>query len=307
VDGGAKLQLGDAKAEAKTEEADIWKSEGTTVFFFNQLRGLQVLDLSNPADPLLVCSLRLPAVGQDLYILPSIGDSRYILLLARDPSDWDATVVHLAKIQGDSAEWVATKKYSGILADSRLKGNRLFLATQTWKNWQAIGQDHVVLREVVLDPANRSIIDGPSQEITGAWPVLSAGPDWMAVATSDWNEWNISNVSIFSLSESGLRRLNASPIRAAGRVQDKFKMQVREGVFSVFSEGWQSATDESGNSRSQLVTTLENFSVAGERLARKCRLKTWPDDSQRVALRSVCAPSTGSNNHEGNRGQTTVS
>ena len=267
VDGGAKLQLGDAKAEAKTEEADIWKSEGTTIFFFNQLRGLQVLDLSNPADPLLVCSLRLPAVGQDLYILPAIGDSRYILLLARDPADWDATVVYLAKIQGDSAEWVATKKYSGILADSRLKGNRLFLATQTWKNWQAIGQDHVVLREVVLDPANRSIIDGPSQEITGAWPVLSAGPDWMAVATSDWNEWNISNVSIFSLSESGLRRLNASPIRAAGRVQDKFKMQVREGVFSVFSEGWQSATDESGNSRSQLVTTLENFSVAGERLA----------------------------------------
>ena len=44
------------------EEADIWKIDGSTVYFFNQLRGLQVLDLANPADPRLTASLRLPAV-----------------------------------------------------------------------------------------------------------------------------------------------------------------------------------------------------------------------------------------------------
>ena len=41
-------------------EADIWKVEGNTVYFFNQLRGLQVLDLSQAADPRLTASLRMP-------------------------------------------------------------------------------------------------------------------------------------------------------------------------------------------------------------------------------------------------------
>jgi hypothetical protein len=263
----ANLQPGDAKAEAKTEEADIWKSDGTTVFFFNQLRGLQVLDLSNPADPMLVCSLRLPAVGQDLYILPSSGDTRHILLLAHDPADWNATVVHLAKITGATAEWVSSKKFPGYLADSRLKGNRLFLATQNWQDWNAGGQNTVVIRDVALDAISGTIVEGTSLDVVGAWPVLSAGNDWMAVATSGWNEWNISNISLFSLSESGLRRLNTTPIRAAGRVHDKFKMQVRDEVLSVFSESWQQSTDEAGNQRSQPVTTLENFSMAGDRLA----------------------------------------
>ncbi len=251
---------------AKTEEADIWKAEGNTVFFFNQLRGLQVLDLSNPAEPLLVCSLRLPAVGQDLYVLPEAGGVRHALLLARDPEDWDATVVHLVRISNGEAVLAASRKFPGILADSRLKGNRLFLASQTWRDWQAVGQDRVVLREVLVDAAAGSLSDGASFELTGAWPVVSAGNDWIAVATSDWNEWNVSKAALFSISDAGLARLNPEPIRTAGRIQDKFKMQVRDGVFSVFSQGWLNA-DGQWAGWGTPVTMLENFSVAGEKLA----------------------------------------
>ncbi len=59
------------------EEADIWKIDGSTVYFFNQLRGLQVLDLSNPADPRLTASLRMPALGQDLYVIREADGSRW--------------------------------------------------------------------------------------------------------------------------------------------------------------------------------------------------------------------------------------
>lgn len=251
---------------AKTEEADIWKAEGTTVFFFNQLRGLQVLDLSNPSEPLLVCSLRLPAVGQDLYVLPENGGVRHALLLARDPEDWDATVVHLVRISNGQAVLVDSRKFPGMLADSRLKGNRLFLAGQTWRDWQVVGQDRVVLREVLVDAAAGSLSDGASFELTGAWPVVSAGNDWIAVATSDWNEWNVSKAVLFSISSNGLAQLNPDPIRTAGRIQDKFKMQLRDGVFSVFSQGWLNADGEWA-AWGTPVTMLENFSVAGEKLA----------------------------------------
>lgn len=256
----------DSSTEAKTEEADIWKAEGTTVFFFNQLRGLQVLDLSNPSEPLLVCSLRLPAVGQDLYVLPENGGVRYAVLLARDPEEWDATVVHLVRISNGQAVLVASRKFPGTLADSRLKGNRLFLVGQTWRDWQVVGQDRVVLREVLVDVAAGSLSDGASFEVSGAWPVVSAGNDWIAVATSDWNEWNVSKAVLFSISSDGLARLNPEPIRTTGRIQDKFKMQLRDGVFSVFSQGWLNADGE-WSGWGTPVTMLENFSVTGEKLA----------------------------------------
>jgi hypothetical protein len=261
-----ELDADKSGAEAKTEEADIWKAEGDEVFFFNQLRGLQVLDLSDPAEPVLVCSLRLPAVGQDLYVLPESGGVRHALLLARDPEDWDATVVHLVTISNGQAVLTASQKFSGMLSDSRLKGNRLFIASQTWRNWQAVGQDRVVLREVIVDAAAGSLSEGASFELTGAWPVISAGNDWIAVATSDWNEWNVSKVAVFSISEVGLTRRNPEPIRTAGRIQDKFKMQVREGVFSVFSQGWLNA-DGQWAGWGTPVTMLENFSVTGDKLA----------------------------------------
>ena len=253
--------------QEKTVEADIWKAEGNTVFFFNQLRGLQVIDLSNPAEPSLVCSVRLPAVGQDLYVLPESGGVRHAILLARDPEDWDATVVYLVRIANSKAEITSKKKVSGMLADSRLKGSRLFLATQTWRNWMSVGQDRAVLREVAVDTGSGSLVEGNSFEISGAWPVISAGNDWMAVATSDWSQWNVSKVSLFSISENGLLRLNAEPIRTAGRIYDKFKMQVRDGVFSAFSQGWVNAETGDWAAWGTPVTMLENFSVTGNKLA----------------------------------------
>ena len=253
--------------QEKTVEADIWKAEGNTVFFFNQLRGLQVIDLSNPAEPSLVCSVRLPAVGQDLYVLPESGGVRHAILLARDPEDWDATVVYLVRIANSKAEITSKKKVSGMLADSRLKGSRLFLATQTWRNWMSVGQDRAVLREVAVDTGSGSLVEGNSFEISGAWPVISAGNDWMAVATSDWSQWNVSKVSLFSISEDGLLRLNAEPIRTAGRIYDKFKMQVRDGVFSAFSQGWVNAETGDWAAWGTPVTMLENFSVTGNKLA----------------------------------------
>lgn len=267
VASNSSLDANKSTPDAKTEEADIWKADGTTVFFFNQLRGLQVIDLSDPADPALVCSLRLPAVGQDLYVLPESGGVRHAMLLARDPMDWDATVVHLVRISPGQAVLVASRKFSGVLAESRLKGNRLFLATQTWKNWDDARQDRTILREVLVDAAAGSLSDGTSFEITAAWPVVSAGNDWIAVATSNWRNWNISDVALFSISETGLSRWNADPIRTAGRIYDKFKMQVNNGVFSAFSQGW--LNDQTGEFDfwGTRVTMLENFSVGGEKLA----------------------------------------
>jgi hypothetical protein len=48
----------------------------------------------------------------------------------------------------------------------------------------------------------------------------------MAVSTTPSTDWNKSDVALFACDEGGLSRLNADPIRTAGRIYDKFKMQV---------------------------------------------------------------------------------
>lgn len=256
-----------AKSEATTtQEADIWKSDGTTVYFFNQLRGLQVLDLSDPAKPSLAAQLRLPAVGQDLYILPTEGGVAHAVLLARKPGDWDASEIHLVRIADGKASVVSTIELAGAPAESRLKGARLFFATQTWKNYSTVGSGRAILNEISIDAVEGKLTLEKSLEFSGDSSVVSAGNDWFALAVNTWSNWNASEVHLFSIAESGLQALNAAPIRTAGRVGDKFKMQVRDGVFTAFSQGWQNAENEWvwwGTP----ITMMENFSTDGSPLA----------------------------------------
>ncbi len=115
-------------------EADIWKVDGNDVYFFNQLRGLQVLNLADPSDPRITASLRLPAEGQDLYLLPGSGPERTLVLLTRGWSnkDGERTRINVVKVAGGNAEITSTRNVPGYLSDSRMVGNRLILATTEW-------------------------------------------------------------------------------------------------------------------------------------------------------------------------------
>src|SRR5262249_33719915 len=68
-------------------ESDIWKIRDQTLYFFNQYRGLQVIDLTDPDAATVRATLELPAAGEDLYLL---GD-HHVVLLAQNgcgyPSD----------------------------------------------------------------------------------------------------------------------------------------------------------------------------------------------------------------------------
>lgn len=251
-----------------TQEADIWKSDGTTVYFFNQLRGLQVLDLADPAKPSLVAQLRLPAVGQDLYILPMEGGVAHAVLLASKPGDWDASEIHLVRIADGKASVVATIELAGAPSDSRLKGNRLFVATQTWKNYSTYGSGRAILNEISIDAVVGKLTLEKSLEFSGDSSVVSAGDDWLALAVNKWSNWNwnASEVHLFNIGETGLQSLNAEPIRTAGCVADKFKMQVRDGVFTAISQGWQNS-ENNWAWWGTPVTMLENFSTDGSSLA----------------------------------------
>ncbi len=254
------LIAGDALAGTGSTpvEADIWKVDGNTVYFFNQLRGLQVLDLTNPADPRLTASLRLPAVGQDLYLLPSASAaSRTVVLLTEGWSDsagqW--TRINVVKVSGRTAQITYTQDVVGSLADSRMVDSRLILATTEWNyadstavnGWSA--RTH--LSEWQLDAAKAPAAAGETL-IEGDSPLISSGPDWLALAVNPSGQWDVSDVSVFAVRPQGLVRM-AQPIRTEGSIASKFAMQWRDNVLTTISEH---NVDASGWSP---TTVLENF------------------------------------------------
>jgi len=237
------------------EEADIWKTDGTTVYYFNQLRGLQVVDLADPANPRLLATLRLPAVGQDLYLLPGSGPVRHVLLLARGDGGYGQTVIHQVRIEGGNAEIEHSTTVEGDLAESRLAGDRLFLLTSSWTG-SSVSPVNTTLSQWRIQPGAEPLPAGETV-VSGSSPVVASGAGWLALSVTPAGEWNASDVHVFRLATDGATRLTAGPVRTEGRVADKFKIQWSNNVLTVISQ-----RNSTGGVWSP-ATVLENFQADG--------------------------------------------
>ena len=233
-----------------TEEADIWKISGTTAYFFNQLRGLQVIDLAQAEEPRLIASLRLPAAGQDLYLLPSAERVQDVLLVATvaGADGLDTTRLQTVRIEAGAIRTLQAVDVPGRPVDSRLVGRRLFLCVDD-------RADGVKLTEWVW-PAADDVAPQPGAEavLSGRFATLAAGANWLAVAMTPSGVWDRSEVSAYRLEETGFSALTAAPVAVQGRLNDSFKIQWRDGVLTTIAQRW----DTGG-----LATSLETFAASG--------------------------------------------
>lgn len=253
-----------ATSPGQAVEADIWRTQGKTVFFFNQLRGLQVIDLADPAAPQMKASLRLPAVGQDLYVLPGAEPSEaLVVLLTRSIQETEAaTDVLTVRVSGATAEVVSQTRLPGWLSDSRMVGDRLYVLTSEWSR---SGSD-TILREIQflaggLQGAPRNF----TLETTGGGGLISAGGNWLAVTSSHWADWPRSSTTLFALNETGAELLTPKPIRCSGQVYDKFKVSFQSNTLTVVSQRFDSLAGGVWWG-SEPVTVVENFDAKGAAL-----------------------------------------
>jgi hypothetical protein len=244
-------------------EADIWKISGSTAYFFNQLRGLQVVDLSDPASPVLTASYRLPAAGQDLYLLPSAAGFQDVLLVTHDqPPDGsgNSAGLYVIRVEGGSTRLLHSTRVAGYPQGSRLAGRRLFLCTTNWNS--GYSNSSTALTEWLV-PNGAAPVLQQTIPLSGSFSTLAAGPDWLAVALTPSGRWGISTASVYHLSANGLSALTAGPVTLAGQLNDAYKIQWSGGVLTTISQAW-----PSGSPR---TTWLETFradgpAATGERL-----------------------------------------
>jgi hypothetical protein len=278
-------------------ESDIWQISGNTLYFFNQQRGLQVIDISNPDAPMAAGMLPLTAYGEQMYVLPAAGEagSQYVALLANDGCRWDASQIIIVKVQGGQPSEVSRLSVPGQIKESRLVGDALYVASYSWEEVvleeKKDGDGNVISRSVNWESHTRiSSFDLSAPGAAVAKPVITlpTNPDaisaterFLLVATTGTvtpgtgqtpQPWELAGnhaVVIFDISDPAGEVHQAGVALIAGRVADKFKLNIRDDTLAVVSqvEGWTpSAHDTQTSAWSgglwERETWLETFSIS---------------------------------------------
>lgn len=248
-----------SKTARDVVESDIWKISGNTLYFFNQLRGLQVIDITDPSKPVLKGLLELPAAGEQMYVL----NSDTVVLLARKGYQYgwgnpnSESQVLIVKITNGKPSIVSQLPVDGYIQESRLVGTALYIASQSYRpvieKTESVWEWGSRVSSFDLsDPAVPVAKD--SFWYAGYGNVIYATDRFLFVAAYDTSNWRRSLVYCLDISapDGTMRRL--ATITPRGQVPDKFKMQVNGTVFTVISQLW----DDSR----RWLTTLETFSLS---------------------------------------------
>jgi hypothetical protein len=249
-------------------ESDIWVVGGDRLYFFNQFRGLQVIDISDPDAPELQGTLPLPGVGEQMYLL----DDRYAVLLVHDPcGQWNLeaeSAVVLVDTAAVPAE-MGRQPIPGRIIESRLVGRALYVATETWKPaadgsgaWEAgtwvtsfdLGDpEEAVAREPLWFP--------------GSGNVVTATDRFLFVAITDYSRnwpWK-SDLQVVDISSPDGTMSAHATVPLPGRIPDKFKIDLSGDVLRVVVE----ATEVNSG---RWVTVLETYRLADPRTAAEDRV-----------------------------------
>ena len=247
-----------AAAPRSVVESDIWKFRENTLYFFNQYRGLQVIDLSTPDSPIIRGTLDLPAAGEQMYLL----DGGPVALLAHDTCGWgadDQSNVLIVDVASGTPTVTASLPISGSIQESRMVGTALYVVSQTYRPVPASKDGKgawewgsLVSSFDLSNPA--SVVVKDTLWNSGYGNVVTATDRFLFVVTQDPLDWWRSVVQCIDISSpDGAMKAMAS-IKTSGRVPDKFKINLDEDTLTVISENWNT------NGRG-VYTLLETFSL----------------------------------------------
>ncbi len=241
-------------------ESDIWQLRGSTMYFFNQYRGLQIIDISNPDKASVRGTLELPAAGDQMYLL----GNDHVVLLARDGCDYSSSQILVVADTDGAPQTVARLPVSGSIRESRLVGTALYVASQTLR--PVSGTTNTVWEWGTLvsafDLANPSVpLSRNTLWFSGYGNVVSATDTYLFVVTQSPSDWWQSVVNLVDITDPLGTMAAYGAITNRGQVPDKFKLNYSDEVFAVISE------DRHQTNGAPLVTRLETFHLPDPRTA----------------------------------------
>ncbi len=263
-------------SETTVEEPDIWRLVGSRLYFFNQMRGLQVFDLSDPADPVMTGSLSLPFAGEQMFVL----DSGHVLLLASRARGWESdTDIHVVETpEAGDPVIVRTVTVRGMVRETRLVGRRLMLSNMFYGEDELGGSwddpdrpaDFIYTPHVLLAEIDFSDPEAPVEAGRRVYPgfvraVMSTPEHFVLAHAPGATFWGLPDrVTVFALNDPEEVLRPVAALTVAGRVQDKFKLNLNGDILTTISHEspWGSG---SGAMRTRLETwRLDAVAARGE-------------------------------------------
>ena len=263
--GPTALPGADPKAGAPSRdvvESDIWKTSGDTLYFFNQYRGLQVIDISAPDSAAVKGVLPIPAAGEQMYLL----DAKHVVLLARDGCGWwggdSESRVLIVNVSGSAPKVAASLPVKGFVQESRLVGTALYVASQTYQV-KTNGTNSVTWEAgSLVSSFDLSNPEAPVAKDTiwysGYDNVIAATDVFLFVVVPSPSDYWRSIVHCLDITAPDGAMSEVASISTAGRVNDKFKMNWANFVFTAISEA-------PINGNTAWATKLETFHLPDPR------------------------------------------
>jgi hypothetical protein len=260
LNGTTALAVADTRAAtAATQsvvESDIWQIVGDQVYFFNQYRGLQILDLSDPTQPVRTGSLRLPASGEQMFVLDAAGTQVALLGRSNDKARQGAATIWLIRVTDGVPAIVGEVPLEGAITDSRLIGTTLHVLCSVWSpgannlNWSS---------EAVLTSIDLADLSLATKLGTLRFPaynaVLQAAGGHLLIGTQNY-------LSNYATQQRALHLIDitAAPtlvktFTPRGQIQDKFKISIVGDAVVAVSLDWRNWNDRQ--------TWVETFPIAG--------------------------------------------
>ncbi len=251
-------ETGGGPVDRSVVESDIWSIHGNTLYFFNQYRGLQIVDLTLPDAPVLRQRLNVPGAGEQMYVL----DDHHVLLLMQYSENSEVCIVDVS----GEPKITASLPVQGSIQESRLVGTALYVASQTY---QRITNNSPKAEEwqwgTVVTSFDLAAPDAPIQRSTlwcpGYGNVVTATDKYLMIATKDVDTWK-STITVVDISSPDGTMSELSRIGIEGTVSDKFKMNVTAN--QVYGDVLAVVAGSSWQSRSN-ANKVETYSLADPR------------------------------------------
>jgi hypothetical protein len=263
---------GSSSTAREVAESDIWRIVGDRLYFFNQLRGLQVFDIADPDAPILLGQLREPNRGEQMYLLDGdhvalLTRASYFFSLANRPfslarigsAAYDAAsgAIVIADVANGKPGEVARVSYPGSLVESRLVGAALYLVSQVYDDAYRAGL--VVTSYDLSDPAKPKLTD--TLELGSYGGVIAATDRFLFVARAS-EDWRRSVIDVVDISAPDGILVKRGQIPVAGQVPDKFKIQLKGDILTVVSAVPRNWSGDWSAPQNQPRTMVETFSLA---------------------------------------------
>jgi hypothetical protein len=245
-------------SEREIEEADVIRVSGNLLYVLNAYRGLEIIDIQNPDQPVILGSAKVFGYPVEMYI---DGTRAYVVVSNyfsywrnaesdADADEWRGSQVVVVDIANPALPTlIGGINIEGYVSDTRRVGDVLYVVSNRYAWYSCSGSDDTVNLTFVAsidiwDPAD--IHEVERQTFPGASNFIHVTQNAIFVAQYDWAWDDVTQTSSYGSTVFYVDIADAAgdiavrdSFAVPGYLRDRYAMDWYEGSFRIVTHFWE--------------------------------------------------------------------